>query len=282
MTAADKIPQHRKSETGAANPSRFDIIYRMKDYTILEQDNATSVKKTKFSVMRCFSLLVFVLASAFAYWRYGIDRPENVIIELLERYHSFPEAAFEQMVETNMGKNCPLAVVYKGHYMPLALEQMNDAIIFAKDVVIDGDRATVTIGTKKGAYSRVDWILMRWFGIEAICPKGGASGLIDQYYELAKVNGKWVPVVYEADFARVCAFNKKMLAAAAQHYRMERMPMEKEENLPPSGVEELYTSKLLKREVKCPSGGTYSFEAIPDGEFAHEQYRCTVKCSMHQ
>lgn len=258
----------------------------MKDYTILEQDNATSVKKTKFSVMRCFSLLVFVLASAFAYWRYGIDRPENVIIELLERYHSFPEAAFEQMVETNMGKNCPLAVVYKGHYMPLALEQMNDAIIFAKDVVIDGDRATVTIGTKKGAYSRVDWILMRWFGIEARCPKGGASGLIDQYYELAKVNGKWVPVVTEADFARVCAMQKQRLAVAAQQYRMRHLfepkTMEKEENLPPKSVEELRATKLLNREVKCPSGGTYSFEAIPDGEFAHEQYRCTVKCSMHQ
>ena len=254
----------------------------MEDYTTFEQVNPAAVKKPKFSVMRCFALLVFVLASAFAYWRYGVDRPENVIIELLERYHNLPEAAFEQMVETNVGKNCPMIVVYKGHYRPLAWEQMNDAIIFAKDVVVDGDRATVTIGTTKGDYSWADRILMRWFGIEARCPKGGASGLIDQYYELAKVNGKWVPVVTEADFARVCAFNKKMLAAAAQHYRMERMPMEKEENLPPSGVEELYTSKILKREVKCPSGGTYSFEAIPDGEFAHEQYRCTVKCSMHQ
>ena len=254
----------------------------MKDYTILEQDNATSVKKTKFSVMRCFSLLVFALTSAFAYWRYGIDRPENVIIELLERYHSFPEAAFEQMVETNMGKNCPLAVVYKGQYMPLALEQMNGAVIFAKEVVVDGDRATATIRTTKGDYSWVDCILMRWFGIEARCPKGGASGLRDQVYELAKVNGKWVPVVTEADFARVCGMQKQTLAGAAQRYRMERMFMKKEENLPPRSVEELYTSKILKREVKCPSGGTYSFEAIPDGEFAHEQYRCTVKCSMHQ
>lgn len=254
----------------------------MKDYTILEQDNATSVKKTKFSVMRFFSLLVFVLASAFAYWRYGIDRPENVIIELLERYHSFPEAAFEQMVETNMGKNCPLAVVNKGQYMPLALEQMNGAVIFAKEVVVDGDRATATIRTTKGDYSWVDCILMRWFGIEARCPKGGASGLRDQVYELAKVNGKWVPVVTEADFARVCGMQKQTLAGAAQRYRTERMFMKKEENLPPRSVEELYTSKILKREVKCPSGGTYSFEAIPDGEFAHEQYRCTVKCSMHQ
>ena len=97
----------------------------MKDYTILEQDNATSVKKTKFSVMRCFTLLVFVLASAFAYWRYGVDRPENVIIELLERYHKLPEAAFEQMVETTMGTNCPLVVVYKGRYRALAWEQID-------------------------------------------------------------------------------------------------------------------------------------------------------------
>ena len=254
----------------------------MEDYTTLEQDNPAVVKKPKFSVMRCFALLVFVLASAFAYWRYGVDRPENVIIELLERYHNLPEAAFEQMVETSMGKNCPLVVVYKGHYMPLAWERMNDAIIFAKDVAVDGDRATVTIGTMKGAYSRVDCILMRWFGIEGRCPKGGASGLRDQVYELAKVNGKWVPVVTEADFARVCGMQKQTLAFAAQRYRMERMPMEKEENLPPKSVEELRATKLLNREVKCPSGGTYSFEAIPDGEFAHEQYRCTVKCSMHQ
>ena len=258
----------------------------MEDYTTFEQDNPAAVKKPKFSVMRCFALLVFVLASAFAYWRYGVDRPENVIIELLERYHNLPEAAFEQMVETSMGKNCPLVVVYKGHYMPLAWERMNDAIIFAKDVVVDGDRATVTIGTTKGDYSWADRILMRWFGIEARCPKGGASGLIDQYYELAKVNGKWVPVVTEADFARVCAFNKKKLAAAAQQYRMRHLfepkTMGKEEIPPPKSVAELRAAKLLYREVKCPSGGTYSFEAIPDGEFAHEQYRCAVKCSKHQ
>ena len=227
----------------------------MEDYTTFEQDNPAAVKKPKFSVMRCFALLVFVLASAFAYWRYGVDRPENVIIELLERYHNLPEAAFEQMVETSMGKNCPLVVVYKGHYMPLAWERMNDA-------------------------------MMRWFGIEARCPKGGASGLIDQYYELAKVNGKWVPVVTEADFARVCAFNKKKLAAAAQQYRMRHLfepkTMGKEEIPPPKSVAELRAAKLLYREVKCPSGGTYSFEAIPDGEFADEQYRCAVKCSKHQ
>jgi len=258
----------------------------MEDYTILEQDNPAAVKKPKFSVMRCFALLVFVLASAFAYWRYGIDRPENVIIELLERYHSFPEAAFEQMGETNMAKDCPLAVGDKCQYMPLALEQMNGAVIFAKDVVVDGDRATVTIGTTKGDYSWADRILMRWFSIEARCPKGGASGLTDQYYELAKVNGKWVPVVTEADFARVCAMQKQRLAVAAQQYRMRHLfepkTMEKEDNLPPKSVEELRATKLLNREVKCPSGGTYSFEAIPDGKFAHEQYRCVVKCSKHQ
>ena len=247
----------------------------MKDYTILEQDNATSVKKTKFSVMRCFTLLVFVLASAFAYWRYGVDRPENVIIELLERYHKLPEAAFEQMVETTMGTNCPLVVVYKGRYRALAWEQMNDAIIFAKDVTVYGDRALITIGTTKGAYSWADCILMRWFGIEARCPKGGASGLVDQIYEVAKVNGKWIPVVSEVDFARACKIQKRILSAASQQYQMSM-------NNPPKSVKELYSTKILKHELKCPSGGTYSFEAIPDGKYADEQCRCAVKCSMHQ
>ena len=252
----------------------------MEDYTILEQDNPAAVKKPKFSVKRCFVLLVFVLACAFAYWRYGVDRPENVIIELLERYHNAPpESAFQQTAETTMGKDCPMAGVYKGQYV--AWSRMDGAIIFAKDVTVDGNRATVTIGTTKGDYSWADCILMRWFGIEARCPDGGASGLVDQIYEVEKVNGKWIPVVAEADFARVCAMQKEWLAAAAQHYRLERMPMKKEENLPPKSVEELYSLKILKHDVKCPSGGTYSFEAIPDGEFAHEQYRCAVKCSKH-
>ena len=79
---------------------------------------------------------------------------------------------------------------------------------------------------------------------------------------------------------------QKKLAAAAQQYRMRHLfepkTMGKEEIPPPKSVAELRAAKLLYREVKCPSGGTYSFEAIPDGEFADEQYRCAVKCSKHQ
>jgi hypothetical protein len=252
----------------------------MEDYTILERDNPAAVKKPKFSLAGWFLLLVLALECALVYWRCGVDRPENAIIELLERYHRLPEAAFGQMVETTMGKDCPLAVVYKGRYIILHWKQMDGAIIFAKNVVVDGDRATVTIGTEKGDYSWAECILMRWFGIK-VRRHNEASGLEDQVYELAKVNGKWVPVVTEADFARTCAFTKEKLAAAAQQYRMTRMFREGS-NPTPTSVDDLCSAKLLRRGEKCPSGGTYSFEAIPDGKYAHEQCRCAVKCSKHQ
>ena len=247
----------------------------MEDYTLDANECPGAVKKPGFSVKRCLLLLVLVLAGAFAYWRYGVDRPEDVIIDLLERYHNSSSAAEfgKQTIETTIGKVSPLLVIDSEHNWPLSRhEGTQGAVVFARYVVVEGDKATVTVSATKGEYPLVDRLAMRWFGLKGRIPKGGASFNADQVYHVVKVNGKWVPEVTDADIERVCVHSRRILAAAAEQYRMLA------EKRVPKSVQEMREKKLLKAEPKCPAGGTYSIEADPDPS----KYTCTVKCSKHR
>ena len=258
-----------------------DIISCMADYTLDANECPGAVKKPGFSVKRCLLLLFVVLAGAFAYWRYGIDRPENVIIELLERYHnsSSDEEFLRQPIETTMGTVSPLMVV--DVYSQWSLRRVRGsqgAIVFAKSVIVDGDKATVIVCATKGAYSLPDRLAMRWLGIEGRVPKGGADSWNNQVYHVAKVNGKWLPVVTDADVERVCARSRLVLAAAAEQWRMVRGVRRKQgEPVETPDIKKVLAENLLKFEPKCPDGGTYSIEADPDPS----KYTCTVKCSKH-
>lgn len=254
----------------------------MEDYTLDANECPGAVKKPGFSVKRCLLLLVLVLAGAFAYWRYGVDRPENVIIDLLERYHNSSSAAEfgKQTIETTIGKVSPLLVIDSEHNWPLSRhEGTQGAVVFARYVVVEGDKATVTVSATKGEYPLVDRLAMRWFGLKGRIPKGGASFNADQVYHVVKVNGKWVPEVTDADIERVCVHSRRILAAAAEQYRMTKgFPAKKFERVEAPDIKAILAENLLKAEPKCPAGGTYSIEADPDPS----KYTCTVKCSKHR
>jgi len=258
-----------------------DIILCMVDYTLDANECPGAVKRPGFSVKRCLLLLLIVLAGAFAYWRYGIDRPENVIIELLERYHnsSSDEEFLRQPIETTMGTVSPLMVVdVDENWSFRRYPGTQGAIVFAREVVVDGDKATVTVCTTKGEYPLWDRLAMRWFGIKGRVPKGGASSHDNQVYHVAKVNGKWLPVVTDADVERVCARSRHALAVAAEQWRMVKGVRTTGDKLVETpDIKQVLSANLLRFEPKCPDGGTYSIEADPDPS----KYTCTVKCSKH-
>lgn len=239
----------------------------MEDFTLSENDNPAAVKKAGGKFRSCLLWVVLVPLLAFAYWRYGINRPEDPVLALLDRYHNLEDAElvafFHSTVDTTIGEVSPAV-------FDLIRSRLKGVVVFAKKVRVDGDQAWVTVAGHQGNFALWQRLLMRWFGFDYIrCPEGGMSSLRDQTFKVAKSKGKWKLAVTAEDFERACAANRRILMAAVEQYEII------ERGDKPSNIQQLREAGFFHVEPKCYAGGVYTLEPV------ETCLRVQAKCSLH-